>query len=70
MDISKDQLVPASLPPDIVALLEEFPTLFRVPNSLPLKWACDHAIPLISGATPVNIKAYRYPPNLKDEIER
>lgn len=32
--------------------------------------ACDHAIPLISGATPVNVRAYRYPPSLKDEIEK
>jgi hypothetical protein len=70
VDISEDQPIPASLPPDIAALLEEFPTVFRVPNSLPPKRACDHAIPIISGATPVNIRAYRYPPNLKDEIER
>ena len=58
------------LPDDIAALLAEFPSVFQVPNSLPPKRACDHAIPLISGATPVNIRAYRYPPNLKDEIER
>jgi hypothetical protein len=58
------------LPDDIAALLAEFPSVFQVPNSLPPKHACDHAIPLISGATPVNIRAYRYPPNLKDEIER
>jgi hypothetical protein len=70
VDIYEDQHIPASLPPAIAALLEEFPTVFRVPNSLPPNRACDHAIPLISGATPVNIRAYRYPPNLKDEIER
>lgn len=40
-----------------------------MPDSLPPKRACDHAIPLISGATPVNIRAYRYPPQLKDEID-
>jgi predicted AlkP superfamily phosphohydrolase/phosphomutase len=50
--------------------LAEFPTVFQVPNSLPPKRACDHTIPLIGGATPINIWAYRYPPNLKDEIER
>jgi hypothetical protein len=32
--------------------------------------SCDHVIPLVSGASPVNIRAYRYPPTLKDEIER
>lgn len=44
--------------------------MLTVPNSLPPKRACDHTIPLIEGATPVNIRAYRYPPSLKDEIER
>lgn len=32
--------------------------------------ALDHDIPLIPGATPVSIRPYRYPPALKDEIER
>jgi hypothetical protein len=64
------QQFPADIPEDIAALLAEFPSVFEVPHSLPPKRACDHAIPLISGATPVNIRAYRYPPNLKDEIER
>lgn len=59
-----------TLPDEIVALLAEFPTVFQVPSSLPPKRACGHAIPLISGATPVNIRAYQYPPSLKDEIER
>lgn len=58
------------IPSDISAILEQFPKVFTVPTSLPPKHACDHAIPLISGATPVNVRAYRYPPSLKDEIER
>jgi len=61
---------PIDLPDDIAALLAEFPTVFTVPSTLPPQRACDHAIPLISGASPVNIRAYRYPPSLKDEIER
>lgn len=59
----------SDLPPEIVELLHEFPSVFTIPNSLPPKRVCDHAIPLISGASPVNIRAYRYPPSLKDEIE-
>lgn len=59
-----------SLPPDIAALLAEFPSVFSTPSALPPSRACDHSIPLVSGATPVNIRAYRYPPTLKDEIER
>jgi len=31
---------------------------------------CDHVIPLITGATPVNVRPYRYPPAIKDEIEK
>jgi hypothetical protein len=44
--------------------------VFIVPTSLPPKRACDHAIPLISGATLFNVQAYHYPPSLKDEIEK
>lgn len=36
---------------------------------LPPQHDCDHAIPLIEGATPVNVQPYRCPPALKDEIE-
>ena len=57
------------LPSDIQHILDAFPQVFTVPDSLPQKRACDHAIPLISGATLVNIQAYRYPPQLKDEID-
>jgi len=57
------------LPSDIQYILDAFSQVFTVPDSLPPKRACDHAIPLISGATPVNIRAYRYPPQLKDEID-
>jgi hypothetical protein len=31
---------------------------------------CDHSIPLIPGAQPVNKKPYRYTPQLKTEIEK
>lgn len=37
---------------------------------LPPKRACDHSIPLVPGAKPVHIRPYRYPPALKDEIEK
>lgn len=57
------------VPPEIQSILDSYPSVFTVPNSLPPKRAYDHAIPLVSGATPVNVRAYRYPPSLKDEIE-
>lgn len=58
------------LPPDIATLLSAFPSVFATPSALPPTRSCDHAIPLVSGASSVNIRAYRYPPTLKDEIER
>jgi hypothetical protein len=70
VDLQPNQEAPAALPPDIARILADFPQLFTVPSSLPPPRACDHAIPLIKGATPVNIRAYRYPPSLKNEIER
>lgn len=56
--------------PEIEALLHEFQSVFTIHTELPLEWACDHAVPLIPGATPINVRAYRYPPKLKDEIEK
>jgi hypothetical protein len=42
-------------PLEIVALLNEFAQVFQPPTSLPPKRSCDHTIPLVEGATPVNI---------------
>lgn len=57
------------LPAPLAALREDFGTIFESPSTLPLERDCDHAIPLITGARPVHIRPYRYPPALKDEIE-
>lgn len=54
---------------DIQLLLKEFPLVCSVPSELPPVRSCDHTIPLVQGAQPVNIRPYRYPPALKDEIE-
>jgi hypothetical protein len=70
IDVSDSDQSVVQLREDIAALLAEFPKVFTVSSSLPPKRACDHAIPLVPGATPVNIRAYRYPPSLKDEIEK
>jgi hypothetical protein len=58
-----------SLPHEIQALIQEFAELFEVPQNLPPSRACDHAIPLIDGAAPVQVRPYRYAPTLKNEIE-
>jgi hypothetical protein len=36
---------------------------------LPPDRSCNHSIPLIQGAQPVNIRPYRFSPAMKDEIE-
>lgn len=58
------------LPPAVQSLLDEFSDLFQKPDSLPPSRLCNHAIPLVPGAQPFYIRPYRYPPALKDEIER
>lgn len=61
---------PVGLPPDIHQLLLEFAAVFDKPSGLPPPRALDHDIPLISSASPVSVRPYRYPPAIKDEIER
>jgi hypothetical protein len=58
------------LPAEIQSLIDQFGILFEEPQGLPPSRACDHAIPLIPGARPVNIRPYRYPPAMKTEIEK
>jgi hypothetical protein len=58
------------LPAEIQLLLDQFAILFEEPAGLPPSRACDHQIPLLPGARPVNIRPYRYPPALKTEIEK
>ena len=51
-------------------MIGQFAPLFAELASLPPSRACDHEIPLLPGAQPVNIRPYRYPPALRDEIEK
>jgi hypothetical protein len=59
------------LPPHKVqSLIDQFSVLFEDLADLPPSRACDHEIPLLPGANPLNIRPYRYPPALKTEIEK
>ena len=60
----------SSIQPEVPVVLSEFASVFAPVDGLPPQRACDHAIPLVAGAKPVYIRPYRYPPALKDEIER
>jgi hypothetical protein len=57
-------------PTEMQALITEFTSLFDEPQGLPPQREFDHAIPLLPGAQPINIRPYRYNPDQKDEIER
>jgi hypothetical protein len=57
-------------PPSVQQLVDHNKTLFQEPTSLPLQRTFDHAIPLVLGVKPINLKPYRYNPTQKDEIER
>uniref|UniRef100_A0A453I6G9 Reverse transcriptase domain-containing protein n=1 Tax=Aegilops tauschii subsp. strangulata TaxID=200361 RepID=A0A453I6G9_AEGTS len=59
-----------NLPPEIAKVLLEYEDVFAEPVGLPPKRDCDHHIPLMQGAQPVNIRAYRLKPELKTEVER
>ena len=60
----------SSSPPKLAALLSEFKDVFDPPQGYPPACHCDHEIPLVAGATPVQVRPYRYPPAVKTEIER
>jgi len=66
----EDSVSSPSVPAEIVDLLSEYQDVFVPPVGYPPARHCDHEIPLISGASPVQIRPYRYPPAVKDEIER
>ncbi|XP_019150587.1 PREDICTED: uncharacterized protein LOC109147385 [Ipomoea nil] len=57
------------LPSNLAAILEEFQDLFQEPTTLPPQRIHDHAIPLIPGAQPINIRPYRYSFDQKNVIE-
>ncbi|XP_066324466.1 uncharacterized protein [Miscanthus floridulus] len=63
--ISDQELIP-----QVEQLIQQFDDIFQTPTALPPPRPFDHRIPLIPGAQPVNVRAYRYSPAQKDEIEK
>jgi hypothetical protein len=59
-----------SSPPAVTALLAEYQDVFSPPAGYPPARHCNHEILLLPGAAPVQVRPYRYPPAVKDEIER
>lgn len=58
------------IPEAVKELISKNEHLFQEPKELPPQRQYDHKIDLIPGVKPVNLKAYRYNPTQKDEIER
>ena len=44
--------------------------VFSEPTELPPDREVSHSIPLIAGARPVQIRPYRFAPELKNEVEK
>lgn len=70
MFVSESDSTISEIPVSIQNLLQEYEEIFLEPQGLPPERTCDHTIPLIPGAQPVNVRLYRYTPIQKDEIER
>jgi hypothetical protein len=66
---SDSETIGSQHPKQIAKLLLSFSGLFQEPTDLPPIRACDHTIPLIPGAEPINIRPYRFSPTMKTEIE-
>jgi len=56
--------------PDLQKVLNNHSKVFETPKGLPPIRDHDHAIHLIAGSVPPNIRSYRYPYVQKSEIER
>jgi hypothetical protein len=70
VEITAADKVDIAYPTEVQQLLADFAVLFELPTKLPHARSCDHSIPLVEGAALFNIRQYRYPPALKNEIEQ
>lgn len=55
---------------ELQALLKRYAEVFKEPQGLPPKRKKEHAIVLVEGHGPVNVRPYRYPHHQKNEIEK
>lgn len=69
-EVSPGQNQDNPLPHDMSDLLQEFDNIFGATTGLPPEREHDHRIPIIPGATPANVRPYRYPHLQKAEISR
>ncbi|MCH86093.1 Ty3/gypsy retrotransposon protein [Trifolium medium] len=55
---------------ELEEMLDKYVGVFQEPNGLPPERGRAHAITLMEGQGPVNVRPYRYPHHHKNEIER
>ena len=67
LDVSTTE---SSISLDLQLVLDNHSKVFETPKGLPPIRDHDHAIHLIPGSVPPNIRPYRYPYVQKSEIER
>ncbi|XP_066365474.1 uncharacterized protein [Miscanthus floridulus] len=67
---SDDHTQQEYVPQAVSELLKEFESVFAPLAGYPPARLFDHAIPLILGASPMQVRPYRYPPLVKDKIKR
>jgi hypothetical protein len=58
-----------AIPDEVWQLLDKYSDIFASKVTFPPTRVSTHSIPLLSGATPIHIRPYRYTPALKDEID-
>ena len=70
-DVPQDKWLdsPENMEPELVMLLHNYRSIFKVPTELPLSRTHNHAIPLIKDAKPMKVRPYRYPHSKKQQIE-
>lgn len=54
------------IPPEIQQVLDQFQPIFAEPTKLPPHRPWGHAIPLLPGVKPVNVRPSRYTPKKRD----
>ena len=68
--MTEENSEPIPVPLEVQKLIQAFAEVFTEPVGLPPNRGVTHSIPLIQGARPVQIRPYRFAPELKNEIEQ
>lgn len=66
---SLDIAFPVDTPAEILAVLEQFTSIFQIPTGMSPRRVFDHHIHLLPHTKQVNMRPYRYPYFQKNEIE-